>query len=94
MLRGFVGAEFAAPASQPFRHPPEVESKVSFSSRAMAIVACTHRMPTSPPLPLRVAKAGRNHLNEEITPLLPLGQVSVIAKPYIKFRTCSALAPM
>ncbi len=25
------------------------------------------------PLPLRVAKAGRNHLNEEITPLLPIG---------------------
>jgi hypothetical protein len=24
-------------------------------------------------LPLRVAKAGRNHLNEEITPLLPTG---------------------
>jgi hypothetical protein len=23
------------------------------------------------PLPLRVAKAGRNHLNEEITPFLP-----------------------
>jgi hypothetical protein len=26
-----------------------------------------------PPLPLRVAKAGRNHLNEEFTPLLPPG---------------------
>ncbi len=24
-----------------------------------------------PPLPLRLPKAGRNHLNEEITPLLP-----------------------
>jgi hypothetical protein len=31
------------------------------------------------PLPLRVAKTGRNHLNEEFTPL---------------FRTCSATAPM
>jgi hypothetical protein len=30
-----------------------------------------HRVPTPPPL--RVAKAGRNHLNEEITPLLPTG---------------------
>ncbi len=26
-----------------------------------------------PPLPLRVAKAGTNHLNEESTPLLPTG---------------------
>ncbi len=26
-----------------------------------------------PPLLLRVAKAGRNHLNEEITPSSPLG---------------------
>ncbi len=25
------------------------------------------------PLPLRVAMSGRNHLNEEITPLLPTG---------------------
>jgi hypothetical protein len=27
--------------------------------------------PPPPPPPLRVAKAGRNHLNEEIAPLLP-----------------------
>ena len=34
----------------------------------------TLRVPTLPPLPLRVATAGKNHLNEEITPLLtPLG---------------------
>jgi hypothetical protein len=26
------------------------------------------------PLPLRVAKAGRTHLNEELTPLLPIGR--------------------
>jgi hypothetical protein len=25
------------------------------------------------PLPLRIAKTGRNHLNEEFTPLLPTG---------------------
>jgi hypothetical protein len=31
-----------------------------------------HWVPT-PPLPLHVVKAGRNHLNEEITPLLPNG---------------------
>jgi hypothetical protein len=30
----------------------------------------THRVPTPPPL---YAKAGRNNLNEEITPLLPTG---------------------
>jgi hypothetical protein len=32
-----------------------------------------HRALTPYPLPLRVAKTGRNHLNEEITPLLPTG---------------------
>jgi hypothetical protein len=32
-----------------------------------------HRVPTPPPLPLRVAKAGRNNFNEEITPILPTG---------------------
>jgi hypothetical protein len=30
-----------------------------------------HRVPTPPPLPLHVATEGKNHLNEEITPLLP-----------------------
>jgi hypothetical protein len=33
----------------------------------------THSVPTPSPLPQRVAKASRNHLNEEITPLLPTG---------------------
>jgi hypothetical protein len=33
-----------------------------------------HRAPTHSPLPLRVAKTGKNHLNEEITPLLPTGK--------------------
>ncbi len=33
----------------------------------------THRVPTPSHLPLCVAKAGRNHLNEDITPLLPTG---------------------
>ncbi len=32
-----------------------------------------HRVLTLSPLPLRVAKAGRNHLDEEITPLLTTG---------------------
>jgi hypothetical protein len=42
-----------------------------------------HMVPTPPPPPppLRVAKAGRNNLNEEITPLL-LTRTSDSAKPY------------
>ncbi len=32
-----------------------------------------HKVPTPSPLPLRVAKAGGNNLNEEITTLLPTG---------------------
>jgi hypothetical protein len=32
-----------------------------------------HRVPTPSPRSLRVAKTGKNHLNEEITPLLPTG---------------------
>jgi hypothetical protein len=32
-----------------------------------------HRARIISPLPLRVAKTGRNHLNEEFTPLLPTG---------------------
>ncbi len=38
------------------------------------------RQPT--PLHLHVATAGKNHLNEEITPSSPLGQASDIANPY------------
>jgi hypothetical protein len=39
--------------------------------------------------PLHVATAGKNYLNEEITPLLPTG---IGREDHI--RTCSALAPM
>jgi hypothetical protein len=35
------------------------------------------------PLHLRVAKAGKNNLNEEITPSSPLGKVRDIAKQYL-----------
>ncbi len=42
------------------------------------VLGCTggvqHRVLTSSPLPLCVAKADRNHLNKEITPLLPTGK--------------------
>ena len=33
-----------------------------------------HRAPTPTPRPLHVAKAGKNHFNEEIIPLLPTGR--------------------
>ncbi len=46
------------------------------------------------PLPLRVAKAGKNHLNEEITPPPPHWDWRAIQPNHIKFMTCSALAPM
>ncbi len=39
----------------------------------MPIVCWPHRVPSPLPLPLRVAKAGRNHLREEFAPLLPTG---------------------
>jgi hypothetical protein len=39
-------------------------------------------------------KAGRNHLNEEITPPPPHWDRRAIQPNHIKFRTCSALAPM
>jgi hypothetical protein len=40
----------------------------------------THRVPTPPPF--LYAKAGRNNLNEKITPLVPQGLARDIAKPY------------
>jgi hypothetical protein len=36
-----------------------------------------HRVLTPPPLPLHVATAGKNHLNEEITPLLIPNRIGV-----------------
>jgi hypothetical protein len=52
-----------------------------------------HRVLTPSPLPLRVAKVGRNQLNEENTPSSHWDR-RVIKPNHIKFRTCSALAPM
>ncbi len=37
------------------------------------VLSTAHRARIPSPLPLRVAKTGRNHLNEEFTPLLPTG---------------------
>ncbi len=47
------------------------------------------------PLPLRVAKSGRNNLNEEFMypPPPHWERREILTKPY-QFRTCSALAPM
>jgi hypothetical protein len=39
-------------------------------------------------------KEGRNHLNEEITSLLPTGIGERLSQTILNFRTCSALAPM
>ncbi len=44
-----------------------------YSNIAYTVVRCFHRAPTHSPVPLRVAKTGKNHLNEEITSLLPTG---------------------
>ncbi len=51
-----------------------------------------HRVPT-PPIPLLVATAGKNHLYEEITPLLPTG-IGERLPNHITFKTSNALAPM
>ncbi len=48
--------------------------------------------PPSPPSTR--GKAGKNQLNEEITPPPPLWDRREIQPNHIKFRTCSALAPM
>jgi hypothetical protein len=46
--------------------------KVPYYLTLEFLLALPHRVPTPPaPLPLRVAEAGKNQLNEEITPLLP-----------------------
>ncbi len=49
----------------------------------------------SPPRrPLRVWKAGKNHFNKEIAPLLPIGIGERCGQTISNFWTCSALAPM
>jgi hypothetical protein len=58
----------------------ELEDQREMSSLSIKCRLFQHRVATDPS-PLRVAKAGRNHLNEEITPLLPTG-IGDIAKPY------------
>jgi hypothetical protein len=46
-----------------------------------------------PHLPLHVGTAGKNHLKEEINPLLFTGASDNMPN-HIKFRTCSALSSM
>jgi hypothetical protein len=41
----------------------------------------THRARIISPLPLRVAKTGRNHLNEEFTPPPHWDRREILAKP-------------
>jgi hypothetical protein len=53
-----------------------------------------HGADPPPPL-LRLAKASRNHLKEEIiTPLTPHWERRAIQPNHIKFRTSTVLAPM
>ncbi len=52
--------------------------KRSTLSLQSSVLSPIHMVPTS----LRVAKTGKNHLKEEITPLLTLGQTSNIAEQY------------
>ncbi len=58
----------------------------------------TEHIPHSadPPPPPPVATAGKNHLKEEITPLLPtgIGELYSQTQNHFKFRTGSVLAPM
>jgi hypothetical protein len=43
------------------------------AGRESAETGRVHRVPIASPLPLRVAKTGKNNLNEEITPLVHTG---------------------
>ncbi len=52
-----------------------------------------HRVPT-PPLPLRVGKAGRKIIWKRKLPPPPRWERRSIQPNHIKFRTCSAVAPM
>ncbi len=54
-----------------------------------------HRDLTPSPLPLRVAKAGINNLNEKITPLLPTGIGERFSQTISNFmqRSCADMNP-
>ncbi len=49
------------------------DSVWAFMFRLDRLEGSNHRALIPSPLPRRVAKTGRNHLNEEFTPLLPNG---------------------
>ncbi len=66
------------------------------STNISHVLGCSdHRGADSPPPP-HVGTAGKNHLNEEIAPLLAPHHWDrrEILPNHIKFRTCSALVPM
>ncbi len=63
-------------------HPPTLEVSAVICSlhpppplvgRLWFLLGLSHRVLTPYPLPLLVAKVGRNHLNEDIAPSSPLG---------------------
>ncbi len=75
---------------------PDTPTQLRHCLQIRRLSGLAHRVRIPSPLPLRVAKTGRTHLNEEFIPLLPTGigePREILAKPY-QFRTCSALAPM
>ncbi len=63
---------------------------------SVQIEAFKIQVPPPPPLSQGVAKAGRNHLNEEFKPLLPTGIGERYSQTISNFghAWCSALAPM
>jgi hypothetical protein len=69
---------------QMWRLPEHLQIKKMFS-----LSSKLHRVPTLPTLPLGIAKAGKN---DYFPP--PHWDRRVIQPNHIKFRTCSALAPM
>ena len=74
------------------RQSDEADLKVyydrPFVLTCLLLIGHDHRVPTPTPTSSTRGKAGRNHLNEEITPL------RAIQQNHIKFRPCSALVPM
>ncbi len=74
-----------------FREPEDISIKMK---RNVSISAIEYNAATPTLLPLHVATAGKNHLNEEITPPPSHWDRRTALPNHIKFRTYSALALM
>jgi hypothetical protein len=55
------------------RQEEQEEERKRKASYYRRVTGNNHRARIPSPLPLRVAKTGRNHLNKEFTPSFPLG---------------------